>query len=163
MVISMAETKQIPQEIIDDLNLIGENIYLGDRLLIGSEIGRGYRQVKISGRRYLLHRLIFTKFYGCQPENIDHIDGNTKSNSPLNLRPATKSQNMTNRKCQSNSKSGRLGVDFMKNRGKWRVQIHVDGNKIYLGTYSCLLDAVAERIRAENLYHGSFSGSKRTS
>lgn len=163
MVIKMAETKQIPQEVLNDLNFIGEDIYLGERLLIGSEIGRGYRQVKISGRRYLLHRLIFAKFYGYQPENVDHIDGNTKNNSPSNLRCATKSQNMINRKCQANSKSGRLGVDFMKNRGKWRVQIHVGGNKIYLGTYSCLLDAVAERVRAENVYHGIFSGSKRAS
>lgn len=161
MVKIMADTKKIPEEIIKNLNFIGENLYLGDRLLVGSETGRGYRQVKICRKRYLLHRLIFAKFYGYQPETVDHIDGDAKNNHPSNLRAATKSQNMTNRKTQSNSKSGRTGVDFMKARGVWRVQIHVNGQKIYLGTYKCLLDAVAERMRAEGVYHGIFSGIKR--
>jgi len=125
--------------------------------IAGTNIGRGYKQVKFNGKSYLQHRIIFYLSYGYLPEYIDHIDGNTSNNSPSNLRAATHSQNMMNRKTQSNCKSGRVGVDYMKNDNRWRAQIHKDGKKIYLGVYKTIIDAVIVRIKAEEKYHGKFS------
>lgn len=127
--------------------------------IVGCECGRGYRQFKFKGVRYLTHRVIFFIFNGYMPEFVDHIDGNPANNNIANLREATKSQNMINRKTHRNNKAGRLGVDYMPKGNAWRAQIHKDGKKIYLGTYSTIIDAVAERIRAEKELHGEYSRS----
>ena len=125
--------------------------------IAGSEIGRGYRQLKYKGRRYLCHRVIFYFSHGYLPEQVDHIDGNTGNNNPSNLRAATPSQNMINRKHQKNNKSGFRGIDWMHRQGQWRAQIHKDGKKIYLGMRKKLSDAVKLRTDAEDVYHEKYS------
>lgn len=126
----------------------------------GSDIGRGYRQLKFMGKVYMYHRVMFFVMNGYLPDVVDHIDGNPSNNAKSNLRAASKSQNMINRKVQSNNKSGKLGVDYMKRDGVWRAQIHKDGEKIYLGTYKTIFDAAAARIRAEKSIHGEYSRNK---
>ena len=126
----------------------------------GSEAGRGYRQVKFKGKRYLAHRVIFYLAYGWLPDIVDHIDGDASNNNPANLRAATHAQNMSNRKLQANNRAGRAGIDYMPRQKQWRAQIHKDGKKIYLGMYRTLIDAVAERIRAEKEFHGEYTRSQ---
>lgn len=123
----------------------------------GSEIGRGYRQIKYKGKRYLSHRVIFFLENGFLPEQVDHIDGDTSNNDPKNLRAATHSQNMINRKTQENNTSGNRGVDFMKRTKKWRAQIHKDGRKIYLGLFDKIEDAIKARVKAEKEMHREYS------
>jgi hypothetical protein len=123
----------------------------------GSEIARGYRQIKYKGKRYLAHRIVFSFYYGYLPNQIDHIDGDTTNNNPSNLRPATPSENMINRKHQKNNKSGFRGVDWMPRQMQWRAQIHKNGNKIYLGIRKQLSEAVKLRTDAEEVYHGQYS------
>lgn len=131
--------------------------------IVGCECGRGYRQFKFNGVRYLYHRVMFYIFNGYMPEFVDHIDGNPRNNNATNLRQATRSQNMINRKTQKNNKAGRVGVDYMPNGGVWRAQIHKDGKKIYLGTFGTIIDAVAERMRAERELHGEYSRARMLS
>jgi hypothetical protein len=125
--------------------------------IAGSNIGRGYRQIKYKGKRYLAHRIIFYFSYGYLPKTVDHIDGDTTNNHPINLRDVTNSQNMINRKHQSNNKSGHTGVDWMPRQKQWRAQIHKEGRKIYLGMSKDLQEAVNLRKDAEEIYHGEYS------
>lgn len=158
----MAKTKQIPKEVLDGLSMVSGSLYFYDRKINGSDIGRGYKQVKILRQRYLVHRLIFACVYGIQPENVDHIDGNPLNNDPSNLRGADKSQNMTNRALQVNCKSGFTGVDFMMAGSVYRAQIHKNGKKIYLGTFKSIDDAIAARRAAEERLHAEWSRKNRT-
>lgn len=157
----MASTKQIPKDVLDGLSMIDGHLYFYDRKINGTDLGRGYRQVKILGGRYLVHRLIFACVYGFQPENIDHIDGDNTNNDPSNLRAASKSENMINRALQSNCKSGFTGVDFMARSSVYRAQIHKNGRKIYLGTFKNLEDAAMARKEAEEKLHKEWSRVNR--
>lgn len=125
--------------------------------IAGSEIGRGYRQIKYKGKRYLAHRVVFFFAYGYLPEIIDHIDGDTKNNNPNNLRAVTPSQNMINRKLQKNNNSGHRGIDWMPRQKQYRAQIHKDGKKIYLGMRKDINEAIKLRTDAEEIYHGEYS------
>ena len=125
--------------------------------IAGSEVGRGYRQIKYKGKRYLSHRIIFYFANGYLPAQVDHKDGDTKNNNPNNLRAATHSQNMINRKPHCNNKSGFTGIDWMPRQRQWRAQIHKGGKKIYLGMRKNISDAVKLRIDAEEVYHGEYS------
>lgn len=154
-------SKQIPKDVLDGLSMINGSLYFYDRKINGTDTGRGYKQVKILRSRYLVHRLIFACFYGFQPENVDHIDGNTLNNDPANLRAASKSENMTNRALQSNCKSGFTGVDFMVKSSTYRAQIHKDGKKIYLGTFKSIKDAIMAREKAEEELHADWSRKNR--
>ena len=125
--------------------------------IAGTNIGRGYRQIKYKGKSYLAHRIMFYFSYGYLPSMVDHIDGDTTNNHPKNLREVNASQNMINRKHQINNKSGYRGVDWMPRQKQWRAQIHKEGKKIYLGVRKNLQEAVNLRKEAEEKYHGEYS------
>tara|TARA_R110000787_G_scaffold268032_1_gene374436 strand:- start:352 stop:834 length:483 start_codon:yes stop_codon:yes gene_type:complete len=125
--------------------------------IAGTELPRGYRQIKYKGKRYLAHRIVFFFTYGYLPLIVDHIDGNTKNNNPGNLREANASQNMINRKHQKNNKSGHTGIDWMPRQRQWRSQIHKEGKKIYLGIFKGINDAIKARKSAEEKYHGEYT------
>ena len=66
--------------------------------VVGSYNNKGYYQVTIKWKRYLLHRLIFLYHHGYLTPGmmIDHIDGNPSNNRIENLREVTRSQNLQN-------------------------------------------------------------------
>jgi hypothetical protein len=106
----------------------------------------GYRQVVISRKRYLSHRLAWFYINGQWPsDEIDHINRERADNRIANLREATRAQNV----CRSvrRSKSGVHGVrrrDF-----GWQARIRVTGKDIHLGTYQTVDEAkTAYRIAA---------------
>jgi len=103
MKINNADTPAIPVYLDPDGYILRWSIDIGTAKAgceAGSEIGRGYRQLKYKGKRYLVHRIIFFLVNGFLPEQVDHIDGDPSDNNPNNLRAATHSQNMINRKHQ---------------------------------------------------------------
>ena len=81
----------------------------------------GYRCIKVNGKLYKAHRLIYLMHHGELPQFLDHIDGNPLNNQLSNLRPANKSQNGFNRKMNSNSTSGHKGVSWDKQSRKWKI------------------------------------------
>ena len=117
--------------------------------------GRGYGQIKISGRSYLAHRIIFLFVHGYLPEYLDHKDGNKMNNNITNLRPATVQENLRNRPRQAHSTSGFTGVNL--HNGKWRAYIYVDQKQIYLGHFLLKDLAVEARRKAEKEYFGEFA------
>jgi hypothetical protein len=62
--------------------------------------GDGYRTVRVDGKCYLLHRVIFLYTHGYLPDGlyrtVDHEDRDKSNNRPGNLRDVTKSQNNMN-------------------------------------------------------------------
>tara|TARA_B100001057_G_C22675975_1_gene881804 strand:+ start:95 stop:1054 length:960 start_codon:yes stop_codon:yes gene_type:complete len=65
---------------------------------------KGYRQVSIDRKRKGVHQLVCLAFHGhgAVGDTVDHIDGNTSNNVASNLRWASKSLQVKNRKSWSN-------------------------------------------------------------
>ena len=92
---------------------------------------RGYLRVKVGGRIYAVHRLIWMMNFGPIPDgiHIDHIDGNPGNNKIENLRLATNAENQRNRQgANADSKSGIRGVSPQK--GGWQARVQVNGREI---------------------------------
>ena len=120
--------------------------------------GRKYRVIKLQGRRYLAHRLVWLHVHGVWPTNwLDHRDGDGLNNKLGNLREATKSENGCNRGAQANNTSGLKGVRWHKPRQKWLAQIGYKGRKRHLGLFDTPEQAHAAYCRAAIEYHGSFA------
>ena len=134
-----------------------------NKVKVGSRAGRtgnhGYRQVGVSGKIYLVHRVIFLMHHGYLPEFLDHIDCNKINNRIENLREATRFQNQCNRRFVKNS-SGIKGVVWHKNNKNWMVQINVNGAYKYIGSFKDLelAELVATEARAK--YHMDFARDK---
>ena len=131
------------------------------KIKIGQKAGTlnnsGYRVIKFNQKSYLEHRIIFALHKGYMPEFVDHIDGNTINNHIENLREATKTQNHYNRNLQKNNTSGIKGVCWHKPSKKWSVNLIVNGEKKYFGTYfdKEVARFVVEAMRCK--YHGNFA------
>lgn len=103
----------------------------------------GYWKVGYKRRRYYVHRICYYLSTGVDPLllEIDHIDGNTKNNSPDNLRAVSVSANQANQRLRDQNSSGRKGVSWHKARNKWRAQITANKSYIHLGLFDTLEDA----------------------
>ncbi|MDD1463696.1 HNH endonuclease, partial [Dolichospermum sp. ST_sed2] len=85
-------------------------------------------------------------------DDIAHIDGNRTNNAISNLRECTRSQNMENlKKCQSNNKSGILGVHF--NNFTWVMQIKVGNKRIVKKGFSTAKEAGEAYIEEKRKNH----------
>ena len=61
-------------------------------------MNRGYRDIKVCGKRYKAHRLAWFYYYGEWPKHtIDHINNNKDDNRIANLRDVTVYENQQNR------------------------------------------------------------------
>lgn len=89
--------------------------------------------------------------------DVDHVNHDTTDNRKKNLRIATRSQNMMNRKIYSNNTSGTVGVKQYGTNNKWSADISVNGTRIYLGSFENYDDAVKSRKQAEEKYFGKWS------
>lgn len=101
-------------------------------------------------RPLTMHRVILEG-----SERVDHINGVGLDNRRSNLRPATHTENMQNRKRHSNNTSGYKGVYAA--RGRWRAAIRANGQKHNLGYFDSPEDAAAAYDEASRLLHGEFS------
>jgi hypothetical protein len=90
-------------------------------------------------------RFMHTELLGCK--EVDHIEpARTHDNRRANLRPATHSQNMANRRKSVRNKSGFKGVHFDKESGKYRASIRKNSKLRNLGRRSTP-EAAAELYR----------------
>jgi len=131
--------------------------------LIGTEAGTfdgDRRQITISKKHYKTHRLVFLMFYGYMPKEVDHIDGNPLNNKILNLRPATRSEQLCNTGLRKTSKSGIKGVSWDASRNKWTVVVSKNKQTMYRNRFDDLELAQLVGIEARDKYHGSFTRHK---
>lgn len=130
------------------------------RIKIGSPVKYtnkfGYIQVRLEGKLWMLHRLIWLMQTGTFPKGeIDHIDGNRSNNAWSNLRDVSKFKNMQNRRrADKDSKTGVLGVTFDKQRNKYRAQLTMNGKKVLNKIFNTVEEASnAYKQAKENYYH----------
>lgn len=108
--------------------------------------------VKNSKQGYL-HRILLgeTNLF------IDHINGDKLDNRKRNLRICNNADNLKNRvKLPKNNTSGILGVRFREDRNKWYAEIQCNKEKIYLGSFSSLEDAIKARLNGELEFFGKY-------
>lgn len=124
----------------------------------GTEAGtehKGYKRVKVMGRLFLSHRLAWAIHYGEWPEEeIDHINRIRSDNRIENLRKASRSGNMINRKYPT-GESGTTGVS--KHRCGWQATIRINKKSVHLGLFKTVEEAAIARTAAEKAIYGIFS------
>ncbi len=94
------------------------------------------------------------------PKNlfVDHRNNDGLDNRRQNLRLATPSQNMCNRRKRTSKTSSRfIGVCFDKGTGRWCAHIKAEGKTKWLGRFSSEIDAAKARDNAARQYHGEFA------
>jgi len=126
---------------------------------IGQEAGGSgprYDRIRIDGKLYKTHRLIYLYHYGYSPKYIDHINGDTFDNHIENLRECTHQENMYNYKTPSTNKSGIKGVSWSKKENKWISSCRLNGKKIRIGSFIDINDAEKSVKEFREKYHGEF-------
>jgi len=104
-----------------------------------------YLQIQVDGRRYQAHRLAILYVTGVWPPDVvDHIDGDGFNNRIANLRSATKSQNLHNRRNPG-------GVIYIAKRAKWWARIGVGERRRHLGYFDTEVEAHEARRRARSV------------
>ena len=159
----MTELKEVPN--YEDYKVDTEGNVFSKRLktpLIPNDT-RGYKSVflyKDGVRRKLrIHRIVASAFLGLDLNDskaqVHHIDSVRDNNSLDNLKITTNRINCMRKDDNNNHTSKYLGVSKLKN-GKYRSQITIDGQNVYLGTFNdeyeshlCYMSASLNQINKE--------------
>jgi hypothetical protein len=140
----------------DDGNLIHRYTIRGGKQkgeIAGSPHNAGYRQICISRKKYLIHRLIWCYHYGQLPTQIDHINRERSDNRIENLRECSYSENHGNRGTGRKNTSGYKGVTLDKRDGSWFVYVAHQ----YIGRSQSIEEAAAMYDEAAKDYFGKFA------
>ena len=111
------------------------------RILKPQTSGPGYLFVQLSKNGkvilYYIHRLVAREWVGNPDAKrcVDHIDGCRTNNHWGNLRSATQSENLMNKRRRKDGSSLYKGVSFDKRSGKWVVRIKTGGVNTNLGLF----------------------------
>jgi hypothetical protein len=136
---------------------IGGRAAAGD--IAGSQREDGYWRIVIRGRRYYSHRLAWFYVHGEMPRRLDHRDTDPGNNAIGNLRPATQSQNIANKRQSKNNTTGFKGVSLDKRRGTYDAYLTVKRQRIYLGSFRSPEDAHAAYMVKAREQFGEFARS----
>jgi len=123
----------------------------GNRIKIGEESGYlqadGYRRIRIDGKMYLSHRLIYIYHNGeiADGLHIDHIDRDKLNNNIENLRLVTIQENQFNTDAK--------GYYFHKPSNKFMAHIKVHQKLINLGYFDTAEEARATYLKAKSELH----------
>jgi len=131
------------------------------KIKIGAEIKcknhAGYLVVRVDNVLLRAHRIIWAMNTGSWPEyEIDHINGNRSDNRLINLRQATRGQNMKNTIKPITNKSGLKGVSWHAKGNFWQAHIKSDGVNYYLGHYYTKEEAHEAYKSASDRLHSFF-------
>lgn len=113
----------------------------------GKRAGRGrpksYRQVRVDGKPYREHQLVWLLFNGSMPKLVDHIDHNKYNNRIENLREISHKENIRHG-------SGRqAGITNYLSTGRFIARITINDRTKHLGIFDTYEEALAARKRAE--------------
>ena len=129
---------------LEDYNLIKDYCWHIDK--------NGYVVCK-RDKTIFMHRLVMAA-----PSDmvVDHIYHNKNDNRKKYLRICTKQENIFNKK-YSNSSSGVCGVYWYTKQNKWSAEIVVNNQKINLGFFDDVEEAIKVRKAAELKYFKEFA------
>lgn len=124
----------------------------------GAEIAcvsaKGYTVLRLDGELYYAHRIIWKLEKGTEPpDELDHRDRCGTNGRIGNLRVATRSQQLMNRRPRSEN----TGIYFHKASGLWAASVQVDKKKFSLGYFSTKEAAQVARKRGEQYFYGEFA------
>lgn len=128
---------------------------------VGSQAGvvrdDGYRAISFGERLYLAHRLAWFYFHGRWPADmLDHVNRNRDDNRIVNLREATRGQNMQNRITSIDNVSGFKCVQKSK-YNRWTARITINGKRRRLGWFDTPEEAHAAYVMAAQQSFGEFA------
>lgn len=136
----------------------GGRLYWRDGPRAGKEAGTldpttGYKVFRLAGKKLLVHRVVWGMLANEVPKVIDHINQDKTDNRYENLRNCDQKVNQHNRRGpkDKDNTSGRRGVSWDKEKGKWEAYITV-GRRKHLGYYDELNSAIEARKEAENAF-----------
>lgn len=119
----------------------------------------GYRYLKFDGRTMPAHRVAWYLHFGRWPfADIDHINGERGDNRIVNLREATRSQNLANKVCRN--KTGFKGVFVHRDsrrKKRFGAQWCKDGKYHFGGWYETAAEAAEAYKRGAVAAHGEFA------
>lgn len=108
---------------------------------------KGRVRLRLDNQEYAANVIAFFYMTGrWTNHDVDHKDGDHSNNRWTNLREATRSQNVANKKNTPHS-SPYKGITWDTTQEKWRVGIKVNGHQIPLGYYIDL--EIARQIYTE--------------
>lgn len=112
---------------------------------------KSYRQIRLNGKPYREHRLIWMWHYGEWPSGvIDHIDHDRHNNRIENLRDISHKNNIRH------GNSRQAGIYFNESNGRWHARITVNCRSQHLGCFSSYEEALSCRKQAEKeLWNGA--------
>lgn len=116
---------------------------------LGSVHPKGYKHGVLQNKTVKAHRVIYKLIHGVDPEEIDHIDGNSSNNRIENLRSVSHAENMKNQKTPITNSTGHIGISFYKASGKWMASIGDSGESIFLGYFDNIENAITARRNKE--------------
>jgi hypothetical protein len=112
----------------------------------------GYRAIKVLGKEFKAHQLVYLLEHGYIPKVIDHINHQKDDNRIDNLREVTIGENNKNLSMPSSNTSGIVGVSYNEKAKKWDAKINVDGKQKHLGYYETKEDAAQARAFYEEKF-----------
>lgn len=109
------------------------------------------------------HHLVWVWVHGKWPiGEIDHINGDRADNRIANLREVTVAQNRTNKKIQTNNRSGFKWVYWCQQRSLWTAEIHaprsmgIGRKRLHQTFHKTAEEAYAAACEAARKLHGPF-------
>lgn len=128
------------------------SIQVGDKA--GSATANGYLRIRVDGRSYLAHRIAWLYVHGAWPtEDLDHINRVRDDCRLVNLRLASRSENMQNSSLARNNSSGHKGISWSNTHQRWQVSITHQKRRLHLGYFHDVREAVSARKQAEVSLH----------
>ena len=118
----------------------------------------GYRKIRVDGKVYFEHRIIWQMFNN-EPCDfvIDHINNKRDDNRIENLRLASCNENNQNTVLRKDNTSGAKGVTWNERDKRWTASISVNGKRKALGNFKDFSLAKEFVQLARDMVHGSFA------
>lgn len=133
----------------------------GASISVMGKPGSGYRYLYVNGQP--LHRIILG-----DPENmVDHVDRNTQNNCRINLRIATHTENMRNRRKRSDASLPFKGIEVSRTPitatglFRYRASLKKNGVKYRSHFVDTPLEAALMYDELANFHFGEFAATNK--